>query len=172
MKVICCSCGISLGERDSTAFEQDAISHGLCDSCSHSFMAQIGMPLDEYLGGIEAPVTVVTPEGRIATANAKGFELLGKNFNEIHGEKGGDVFDCEYARLPEGCGETIHCSGCTIRNTVMATLETGEVQRNVPAILNKHAEDGTKRFDLLISTEQKGGVVFLTILEIAEYVPA
>ena len=54
----------------------------------------------------------------------------------------------------------------------MATVETGESQRNVPAILNKHSEDGPKRFDLLISTEQKAGVVFLSILEIGEYVPA
>ena len=129
------------------------------------------MPLDEYLNGIQAPVTVVTPEGLIAAANDKGFELLGKKFVDIHGEKGGDVFDCEYARLPEGCGETIHCSGCTIRNTVMATLETGEAKRNVPAILNKHSVTGSKKFELLISTEQKGGVIFLTILEIAEYVP-
>lgn len=172
MKVICCSCGISLGEKASTSFDQDSISHGLCKTCSHSFMAQIGMPLDEYLAGIEAPVTVVTPEGLISTANAKGFELLGKSIFDIHQQKGGDVFDCEFARLPDGCGETIHCSGCTIRNTVMATLETGEAQRNVPATLNKHSEVGSKRFDLLISTEQQGGVVFLTILEIGEYVPA
>lgn len=172
MKVVCCSCGVNLGEKSSTSFNQDTISHGLCNPCSHSFMAQIGMPLDEYLDGIEAPVTVVTPEGLIATANAKGFELLGKSFFDIHGQKGGDVFDCEFARLPEGCGETIHCSGCTIRNTVMATLETGEAQRNVPAILNKLTENGSKRFDLLISTEQKGGVVFLTILEIGEFIPA
>ncbi|MBW1996949.1 MAG: hypothetical protein JRJ29_03175 [Deltaproteobacteria bacterium] len=166
MKVICSGCGIHLKDIPSEHFGDDGVSHGLCDSCYHHFLAQTGMPLTEYVEGIPAPVVTVTPEGIIGTANKAASKLLGKSFHEMQGFKAGDVFECEYARLPEGCGETIHCSGCTIRRTVMDTMETGMSHNRVPACLRKYSYDGSCQVELLISTEKKGGVVFLRIDEL------
>lgn len=171
MKVICSGCGKHLGDKTSDAFGDDDISHGLCKPCAHHFLAQVGMPLTEYLEGLPAPVVTVTLEGTISSGNQKACKFLGKSLVQIRGFKGGDVFECEHARLPEGCGNTVHCSGCTIRITVMDTVETGKSHRNVPAYLNQYSDCGSRHLILLISTEKKGGVVFLKIEEINEAVP-
>jgi hypothetical protein len=123
----------------------------------------MGMPLREYLDGLGMPVAVVDETGRIKTASDQTCRLLQKKRADIEGYLGGDVFECEYAKLPGGCGETIHCSGCTIRRTVTKTLQTGESQHQVPAYLNQATPDGTQQVHLLISTEKVENVVLLQI---------
>jgi hypothetical protein len=76
---------------------------------------------------------------------------------------GGDVFECAYARLPGGCGRTAHCSGCTIRQTVMDTVRTGQGHLRAPAYLNRATPDGVQRIPLTISTERVGDFVLLRI---------
>jgi hypothetical protein len=168
MKLVCAGCGTHLGDKSSTVFREDVVSHGLCKSCYRHFLAQVGMPLAEYLEGLPAPVVAVTPEGTIGAINAQASQLLGKSPAQVQGLKGGDVFECAYARLPEGCGQTVHCSGCAIRNTVMDTVRTGKPHIREPAYLNQCSSRGSCRFKLLISTEKKGGVVFLRIEEMDE----
>ena len=167
MKVICSACGIYLKDKPSEVGTENQVSHGLCDKCARHFRAQAGIPIKEYLENIEAPVVTIAPNVTISALNTKAIELLGKTIIDVQGELGGDVFECEYARLPEGCGQTIHCSGCTIRNTVTETLKTGKPNKNVPAILNRFSESGTEQIDLLITTEKIGGVVFLKIDQIS-----
>ena len=168
MKVICSACGKFLKDKPSDLSTNHLVSHGLCDACALHFKALAGIPIKEYIESIEAPVVTIAPNVTISALNEKARELLGKSIVEVQGEKGGDVFECEYARLPGGCGETIHCSGCTIRNTVTETLKTGKPMRNVPAILNRYSETGTERVELFITTEKIGGVVFLKVDQINE----
>lgn len=168
MKVICCSCGVHLRDTSSEVFGDDAVSHGFCESCSQHFLSQVGVSLTEYMESIPAAVVTVTHEGTINSANQKALALLGKSPAQIQGFKGGDVFECENARLPEGCGHTMHCSACTIRNTVMDTVKTGKPHQKVPAYLKQHSDNGPHHIELLISTEKKGGVVFLKVDEINE----
>jgi len=152
MKVICAGCGIYIRETPLKLFGDDAISHGLCKTCEHHFVAQAGMPLTDYLEGISAPVVTVTPEGRIGTANTHAHQLLEKSTEQIQGYLDGDVFECEYARLPEGYGQTVHCSGCAIRNTIMDTLQTDQSHKMVPAYLNQYLDGNSRQIKLLIST--------------------
>jgi len=163
MKVICSACGIFLKDKPADPTLDNFVSHGLCNNCARHFKAQAGMPIEHYIESIEAPVVTVAPNVTISALNEKAREFLGKSIIEVQGERGGDVFECEYAQLPGGCGETIHCSGCTIRNTVTETLRTGKPMKNVPAILNRYSESGTEKVELLISTEKVGGVVFLKV---------
>jgi len=163
MRVICCACGIHMGEKPADNMPPEAISHGLCKPCANNFLAQAGMSLGEYLKNIPVPVVAVSPECTVGIANPKALELLGKEPAEIQGFRGGDVFECKYATHPQGCGETVHCSGCTIRNTVMDTMYTGDSHEHVPAYLNRRVPNGTRQLELLISTEKKGGVVLLKI---------
>ena len=93
----------------------------------------------------------------------KGCNVLDKDSHQIIWELGGDVFECAYARLPERCGRTIHCSGCTIRKAVKETFETGEPRVRVPAVLNQEDEDGPSVVYLTITTIKSGEVVFLRI---------
>ena len=137
MKVICSACGADLGTKPSPAAGGYDVSHGLCDSCCHHFLAEIGMPLGDYIEGIPAPVVTWGDDGVIGTANQHARDLLGKTLPDLQGYKGGDVFECKYARRPEGCGQTIHCSGCTIRKTATDTFRTGQPHQRVPAFLER-----------------------------------
>ena len=69
--------------------------------------------------------------------------------------------ECVYSDLPGGCGETIHCSACTIRKTVMKTHDTGENQKDVLAIQYLKTPTGNQLFEILISTQKVGDVVLL-----------
>ena len=119
-----------------------------------------------FLDSLNAPVVIVTETGDIKTANKQAQELLQKKLSDIEGFMGGKVFECAYSKLPEGCGNTIHCSGCTIRNTVMDTFQSGISHKKKPAYLNVGDPEKPQKIDLLISTEKAGAVVFLRIDEL------
>jgi len=106
---------------------------------------------------------VVDGDGRIMAANQMMADMLGKSDREFFGLLGGEAMECAYARLPGGCGGTTHCPTCTIRQTVLRALETGEPQMRVPAYLNR--DDG--RMSLTISTWKRDGVVTVRIDEVA-----
>jgi len=95
--------------------------------------------------------------------NKKACEVLGKEPLEIMQHLGGNVFECAYARLPEGCGRTVHCSGCAIRRTVTKTYETGEPQSMVPAILHRENSGRPLKIALSITTVKKGNIVVLRV---------
>jgi PAS domain-containing protein len=162
MERVCAWCGTRLGYIESSA-DQDAITHGLCPECAHHLFAQAGMPLEEYLDGLGAPILVVDASGTIQTADRQARALLQKELVEIQGYRGGEVFECVHARLPGGCGNTVHCSGCAIRHTVMETLRTGTGHLCVPAYLDHAAPGGTERIRFLISTEKVDEMILLRI---------
>jgi len=168
VRVECSACGVHLGDKPDEGVPEGAISHGLCDDCAHRFIAQMGMPLERYIEGLAAPIAAVGPTGVIGAVNERAGELLGTTSAHVRGFQGGDVFECEYSFEPEGCGQTVHCSGCTIRNTVMDTRRTGRAHRRVPATLSRSTDAGRREYELLISTSMVGGVVFLQIEEMSE----
>jgi hypothetical protein len=125
-----------------------------------------GKKLTSFLEKLAAPVVAVDDTGGVRTANRQARMLLQKELSDIEGYKGGDVFECAYAKLPEGCGQTIHCSGCTIRRTVMDTMQSGKSHLKTPACLNRGIPDAHGKIDLLITTEKVGEMVFLRIDEV------
>ena len=88
--------------------------------------------------------------------------LLARN-EPLRGLRAGDVFECANARLPGGCGRTIHCSGCTLRRTVTDTFTTGRSHVRVPAYLRRRRDEDAGAVSLLITTEKVGGVVLLRV---------
>jgi hypothetical protein len=165
MKRVCAWCKKELGSVDSQEHSEDAITHGICRNCRGNIFFQMGVELGIFLDSLEPPIVVVDQEGTVVTGNDKIRKLLKKELPEIEGYRGGDVFECAYARLPEGCGNTVHCSGCTIRRTVMETHETGKSLLRVPATLKRYAPRDQIDIKLLISTEKVGDVVLLRIDE-------
>ena len=163
MRRVCAWCGKKLGEPSSGCAENGPVTHGICDGCASNLAAQSGVPLQEFLDGLGTPVLLVDSEGTIVTANTAVRAMLGKALDLIEGFKGGDVFECAFARLPEGCGNTVHCSGCMIRRTVMDTHHTGENHLLAPAYLNQQTSAGIRVLDLSITTEKAGDIVFLRI---------
>ncbi len=164
MKRVCAWCGVDLGDSQSEVMSTRPITHGLCERCAHHMYAQLGLPLAEYIEGLDAPVVVVDGEGVARTANVRARAFLNKDLDQIEGELAGDVLECAYAMLPGGCGGTMHCSGCTIRNAVERTSTTGHSCVRIPATIDFQEDGGTA--DLLISTERAGDVVLLRVEEV------
>lgn len=166
MKRICAWCNKDLSTTDADASRDEAITHGICSNCRENVFFQMGVELQVYLDSLRVPIVVIDSSGIVLTGNDQAQALLEKGVPEIAGYRGGVVFECAYARLPEGCGNTIHCSGCTIRMTVMESHRTGKSFVRVRAILNRTTAGEPERMNLLISTEKLGNMVLLRIDEL------
>ncbi|MBN2145507.1 MAG: PAS domain-containing protein [Candidatus Aureabacteria bacterium] len=162
MKIVCSWCKTVMQEKPSPDQNQK-ISHGICDVCRTNTVFQLGVPQKQFIEDIKEPSCIINPEGRVITANQAALKTLGKTLSEILNLPGGNVFECAYARLPEGCGRTIHCSGCTIRRTVTKTYETSEPQYRIPAVLKYGSLKKSQNIHMLISTEKISGVVFIKV---------
>jgi hypothetical protein len=137
------------------------ISHGICSSCRDNAIFQEGVPLQRYIDSFAIPIFVVDGNVRVTAVNRMACEVLGKEPTAIVHQLGGNVFECEYSRLPEGCGGTIHCSGCTIRRTVTKCFKTGEPQSMVRAYLNPDSPSSKRT--LFITTMKVANVVMLRV---------
>lgn len=147
MKVICSYCHKRLDDKES--LDNDLVSHGMCEECVEYFKQQWdGQSLGEYLDRFEFPVLVVDEGCRLLAANKEMADMLGKGERELYGLLGGEALECVYARLEEGCGETVHCRICTVRNAINYTIQTGESLHRVEC----YVELDTRREPYLVST--------------------
>ena len=136
MKVICSYCRKKI--KDKEPLDNNLISHGMCENCVEHFTRQWdGQSLGEYLDRFEVPVLIVNESCRILAANQEMADMIGRGDREIYGLLGGEVFECVYSRLEEGCGNEVHCRTCTVRNTVMHTIETGETLHRVECYVER-----------------------------------
>jgi hypothetical protein len=136
------------------------ISHGICSNCQDNVIFQEGVSLQHYIDSLAIPIFVVDSNVKVTAVNSKACEVLGKQPTAVVQHLAGNVFECEYARLPGGCGKTIHCSGCTIRQTVTKCFKTGEPQSMVPAYLNP---DSPSSITLSITTVKVADWVMLRV---------
>jgi hypothetical protein len=163
MKRICAWCRQGMGSVEGTMLPDTEISHGICSSCRDNFEFQMGVPLQKYLDSLPLPVLAVDRSVVVKASNARACHALGKDPREVIQHRGGNVFECSHARLPEGCGGTVHCSGCAIRRSVERTYETGEPQIRVPAVLKREGPGSVSDVALIITTVKSGEVVLLQV---------
>ena len=136
-----------------------AVTHGICPTCTENLMGRRRHEFNAFLDTFTQPILVVAADGRVRTANQIAQAMLGKSLPDIEGLPGGDVFECVNASLPKGCGNTIHCVGCTVRQTVMDTMHTKKAHHRVPASLETHSG----QIDFLITTVPSGEFVMLRV---------
>ena len=166
MESICAWCHTVLPATDCQC--EGLITHGMCQECADYFRAVLDHPsLQEFLDRLGVPVLLVDDDVRILLASEMARKLLGKVKGAFEGHHGGDVIECANARLPGGCGKTLHCKGCAIRNSVQETYATGESHEKVLAHANVVGTDGPIRTRFLISTEKVGQFVLLRIDEVS-----
>lgn len=163
MKLVCSRCSCIIREDSADASSERIITHGTCDECTNFLLWPNRPELMDFLDGIDAPIVIIDSSGNVSTANGLARELLQKELPEIEGFQGGNVFECVFAKLPEGCGKTLHCDGCTIRNTVMSTIQSGISHMKIPAGLSRGTSDDIHDIQFVISTEKVNDVVMLRI---------
>lgn len=165
MKILCAWCDKTIDEKNSDSPSDDIISHGICPECAKKLLAPIAVPMTVFLDRFPAPVFLVNDNASVISANHKAYALLDKKPEDVDGKLGGDAFNCVYAKMPGGCGKTIHCKSCTIRLMVTDTLLTGKSHIRVPAYPDLHMVTGDRYIQFYISTQKVGEAVFLIINE-------
>ena len=169
MKSVCAWCNKDMGTVYSEHHSESIISHGICEECANIFYAELNRNrVVNFLDRLSEPVLVVDGDVVGLTANRKAREVLGKDLTQIQGLKGGNIIECKHAHEPGGCGRTIHCSGCAIRNTVEDTYKTGKSHLRVPAYAEIPVTGKVQKISFLISTEKVKGVVLLRIDKVGD----
>lgn len=160
MIIICSYCRKNLGQKE--PFQDQRMSHTMCPECLGYFMKQIkGLPIEKYLENFLFPVLIVNADGRIIASNLAAEKMTGKTSDEISGFLGGEVMECQYARLPEGCGNTVHCESCTIRRAIMSVMENGQSQDHK----NVKLKQDDKEIKMIISVKKIDDVVQMIVEE-------
>ncbi len=170
IKNICAWCQAELDPaEEGDALAGELISHGICQACLEQLFAEYeAVGLLEFINSIALPVIVLGPDAEVHAANEKACTLLCKQYPANSKQKSGDFIACANAKKPGGCGKTIHCRTCTIRNCIEKTYETGIPFARVPAIADiSSAGSDTETVKFLITTEKIKNVVLLRIDEMS-----
>ena len=160
MKRVCAYCNTIMDPGESP---DSPVTHGICDTCSRHLYASLGIDISKNIEMFDAPVILLNPDARILEASGEAARFIGKPSGEILGSLAGDALGCSAAGLPGGCGNTIHCSGCVIRDNVRKTYDSGEPIDRCPAVFLKGTPDNSRRIELLISTRKSGSVILLRV---------
>jgi len=163
MKKVCAWCNTEMVVNTSESNSDGIITHVMCDDCAEHLLWPFRPTMEDFIDKLDAPVLVVNSVGNVNCANKYAREILQKELPDIVGHPGGVVFECAFARLPEGCGNTLHCDGCTIRNTVIDTFQSGLSHLKIPAGLTRGTSEVNYEIQFLISTEKVKDVVLLRI---------
>lgn len=171
MRRICAWCNNQLGNdfegspEDFKDRQNYPITHGICADCRvFAFGQGEETSFQSYINNLASPVVLVNDQGTVTSGNTAALGMLSKTLQQISGLPGGNVFECAYASLPQGCGRTEHCGGCTIRNAVMNTHSNGKPQSKILVKLFQRSPSGEAIATALhISTEKLGEVVLLRI---------
>lgn len=167
MKRICAWCGKGLDDESRKGNDNEPITHGICPDCVRKNLRHEAIDMTDFLNRFSHPVMVVDNDVRILAINRAALIALNKKAEEVGGRLGGEVIACTYARQPGGCGKTVHCKYCTIRNTVADTYKTGKSHVRVPAYADLHHITKENQIRFLISTEKVGDAVLLRIDEMS-----
>lgn len=165
MKRTCVCCKKELLESCPSGI--DIVSKGICCSCLKQILAESPKTAREILNSLGKPILLLDNRNRIRAANGMARRILGRPLPDIENCLPGDAMECIHARLPGGCGQTMHCQACALRRTLDETLVTGQGLENVPAYQDVYQQDGSvvRRY-LFISTEKIVDFILLRIDEI------
>ena len=171
MNAICGWCLKKLGTSDGPqeGLNDQDVTTGICTDCAEFFTRNNSrQDMTTFLNTLPIPVVVVSGEREVQFANDLASKAIGSDLNHFQGRRLGEAVECARARLPGGCGRTVHCKGCTMRMAIEETYETGESQCRKTAVMKRNTPDGEKDFYFIISTEKVGELVYLKVEEVLE----
>lgn len=163
MGTSCAWCGAPLRARSEATLPEGRESHGICPACAEKLLSDDGMDIDAFLRQLGVPVFLVSEDVEVLDASEAALTMVQKPVDSVLGKLGGEVFECANAELPGGCGRTIHCSGCVLRETVTATWADGVSRVRVPASLKLRPRNAADVVELRVSTARVGEGVLLKV---------
>lgn len=153
MKTLCAWCGSVLHEGS------PPVSHGICLTCRQLFFQPEGVSVQSFINTFSFPVIVVNSSFDPVAINRSAAQSSHLSIQLSPDTSVGNLLECKHSRLPEGCGKTVHCSGCVLRRTLEETYTTGHPAVLVPASINTNSEEVV----LYISTVKTENRIFVKI---------
>ena len=75
----------------------------------------------------------------------------------------GLLFECENAFMPGGCGNTVHCEGCSVRNAITDTAQSSFPHEREQTCLRQRDPVRRRGLQLTFSTLKSADVVIFRI---------
>ncbi len=160
---ICAWCQVDLSPNDPQQDSPGPISHGICVDCARKLLANAGTNAFDFLETLGEPVFLVDDDARILAGNRRAQAVAGKDLSRIEDQLFGDIVECANARQPGGCGTTVKCRACTIRQAVTETAANGTSVERLPADQDIRTAAGVETVRFYISTERVGEAVLVRI---------
>ncbi len=143
------------------------ISQSLCKECWTQIWSDRLQSSREIVDKFDSPILLMDNNLRIQAANARAQKILGRPLADIKNYLPGDAMECINARLPSGCGQTMHCQTCALRKALEMTITTGTGVEKSPAYQDTYQKDGSViRHFYYISTEKMEDFILLRIDEV------
>jgi hypothetical protein len=165
MKQTCIWCSQEIGPGEKGGPRDGSNAHAVCGCCSEHFTLPPEGPLQKHLDSLPFPVFVVDLYAGVypitTAVNKKACDWAKKGPREIIQHLYGNVVECVYARLPEGCGNTSTCMSCGLLQSVAITQESGEPQVKTAITLQRGDRDHPAPVALSITTMKTGRLVML-----------
>jgi PAS domain-containing protein len=146
------------------------ISQAICRECWNQIWADRLQSSREIVDSFDSPVLLLDNNLRIQAANDPAQKILGRPLADIKNFLPGDAMECINARLPSGCGQTMHCQACALRRALEMTMTTGTGVEKSPAFQDTYQGDGSVlRHFYYISTEKIEDFILLRIDEVQTF---
>jgi hypothetical protein len=155
-----------MGSIRSDSADQTLVTHSICRECTDNLDFQLGVTLGKYIESLKVPIIAADQSGLIIASNSLVEVITGRAPTERNNAWPDNIYECAHARLPQGCKNRVHCSGCAIRFVTAEVHQSGISQHDVPAHLNHCSSDLDEKADLLISAERIDNVVHLKIVRL------
>jgi PAS domain-containing protein len=152
-----------MGEKYSKLHSEDAITHGICKKCMDSLSEKKHIDFFPFLNTIPAPVILIDENNTYIAANNKALQKLGKEKQDLSKNRTGDIFVCENAELPGGCGHTENCPGCQMLTLISKTYEERHSFSQVPVSIIRKDGNIKQQLNLELTTENISGMVLMRI---------
>ncbi len=172
LKKICAWCGAELGTVESTAVSEHPITHGMCLMCARKILEREGDFMDDFLNELGVPLLLVKEDTSLHVMNKQAVDLIVKRLRKPQGQtlRPGELLSCIHSKAPGGCGKTVHCKSCAIRNAVFETYATGNPLVKLRSYPDVQVDDEVKTMCFEITTEKLGEFVLLRIDDLREKV--
>jgi hypothetical protein len=156
MNQTCIWCAQKIGNENDSLQRVGTNAHAVCGCCAEHFTLPPSGPLQKHLDRVNVPVLVIELHAGkyliTRAVNRKACDWLSKDSREIIQHLSGNVIECAYARLPEGCGSTVFCAACAIKQTIAGTAETWEPRVKAVLTLWRGDPDHPSPIELSITT--------------------
>jgi PAS domain-containing protein len=134
----------------------------LCTECvAYERTLRASVPGRDRLEASPQPLLVITPDAKVVAANAAFAALAGRAPSELEGWLIGEATGCARAKLPGGCGRTLHCHACTVRRMVAEVGRTRLARWRVPA----YVVTATGRREICVTIRPEGEDLVVVAIE-------